>query len=83
VGTRERDGLPTRSVGTSEVPAGGVSLRSVGTRDDDPEPRIEVRIGRIELRAGPTPTPKAPPASKRRGFDDYSLARRYLRPRWY
>jgi hypothetical protein len=56
----------------------------VGTRGEEAEtPRIEVRIGRIELRAAPPPAPQPPPAPARRGFDDYALARRYLRQRWY
>jgi hypothetical protein len=48
------------------------------------EPRIEVRIGRVELRAAPPPAPPPAPArEERRGFEDHALARRYLRRKWY
>ncbi|HVT16394.1 MAG TPA: hypothetical protein VHQ90_09485 [Thermoanaerobaculia bacterium] len=48
------------------------------------EPRIEVRIGRIELRTAPPPTPApARPEAARRGFEEYAAARRYLDRRWY
>jgi hypothetical protein len=47
-------------------------------------PRVEVRIGRIEIRATPPPVP-APPASSQRphGFADYARARRYADRQWY
>lgn len=47
-------------------------------------PRVEVRIGRIEIRATPPPVP-APPASPQRphGFAEYARARRYADRKWY
>ena len=46
------------------------------------EPRIEVRIGRIELRSAPPPAPPpAPPA--RRGFEEFAAKRRYQDRTWY
>jgi hypothetical protein len=56
-----------------------------GPRVSDPaggeeEPRIEVRIGRIEIR---TPLASAPaPRRAPRGFAEHALARRYLDRRW-
>jgi hypothetical protein len=56
-------------------------------REPDPEPAIEVRIGRIEVR--PPRAPEPPPPQQRpaprpeRGFDDFALARRGLDRRWY
>ncbi len=47
------------------------------------EPRIEVRIGRVELRTAPPPAPPPAPSRERRGFEDHALARRYLRRKWY
>jgi hypothetical protein len=49
--------------------------------------RIEVRIGRVEVRATP-PVPPAPPTgprrpAPRRGFEEQSLARRYMDRTWY
>lgn len=47
------------------------------------EPRIEVRIGRIEiLQAPPPPPPALAPRREPRGFADHTLARRYLDRRW-
>ena len=46
------------------------------------EPPVEIRIGRIEVRAprAPDPAPAPPPE---RGFADLALARRGLERRWY
>lgn len=54
-------------------------------------PRVQVRIGRVEIRVSkpaarpsPPPAPKAPAGSRGpRGFSEHSLARRYLDRRWY
>ena len=48
------------------------------------EPRVEVRIGRVEVRRAPPPPPAhaparaAPTPPARRGFDDLAAARRYV-----
>jgi hypothetical protein len=56
----------------------------VATEPPEPaEPRIEVRIGRVELRAAPPPAQPPAPSRERRGFEDHALARRYLRRKWY
>jgi hypothetical protein len=46
------------------------------------EPRIEVRIGRIELRSAPPPPPAPAPAA-RRGFEEFASKRRYQDRKWY
>lgn len=49
------------------------------------EPPVEIRIGRIEVRApgAPEPPPAPPPRPVERGFGDLALARRGLERRWY
>jgi hypothetical protein len=48
------------------------------------EPRIEVHIGRIEVRPPAAPPPRAPaPRREPRGFLEHALARRYLDRRCY
>lgn len=45
-------------------------------RGEAPEPRVEVRIGAVEIRAPPAPErppERAPPAAE--GFDDYQRVR--------
>jgi hypothetical protein len=48
------------------------------------EPAIEVRVGRIEIRAASPPRP-APPVARRapRGFQERTAARRHADRRWY
>jgi hypothetical protein len=69
--------LVPRRAGTSEV--------AIPSRPAVPSkpPPIEVRIGRVELRAPEPAAPPAPPAEPRRGFDDQRLARSYLDRTWY
>jgi hypothetical protein len=55
-------------------------------REPDPEPTVEVRIGRIEVRPPRPPEPPPVPAEAPRpprGFDDLALARLGLDRRWY
>ena len=51
------------------------------------EPPVEIRIGRIEVRAPGAPEPPRPPTPPprpvERGFGDLALARRGLERRWY
>ncbi len=48
------------------------------------EPPVEIRIGRVEVRAPRVPEPApAPPPPAERGFGDLALARRGLERRWY
>lgn len=64
-----------------ETPA---ALHALDEAQPPEEPRIEVRIGRIEIRQAPPPPPPAPaPRREPRGFPEHSLARRYLDRRWY
>jgi hypothetical protein len=79
--TREERAGGSPSVPEPVLPA---PLNLSGPAPEPAEPRIEVRIGRVELRAAPPATPPPSPArEERRGFEDYALARRYLRRRWY
>jgi hypothetical protein len=63
------------------APAAAISEASA-----EPEPRIEVRIGRVELRVdrpAPPPAPlPAPPPRTRPDFSDYARARRGIGRRW-
>ena len=64
-----------------ETPA---ALHALDEARPPEEPRIEVRIGRIEIRQAPPPPLPAPaPRREPRGFQEHSLARRYLDRRWY
>lgn len=56
-------------------PVAGAEERSEADR------RIQVSIGRIEIRQAVPPQP--PPRRQPRGFEGQLLARRYLDRRWY
>ena len=73
--------VPLPSPRTPE-PALPPRLRAEPSVPEPTEPRIEVRIGRVELRAAPPPIPP-PPSREGRGFEDYALARSYMRRKWY
>lgn len=47
------------------------------------EPRIQVRIGRVEVGVTTRALPAPPPARAARGFADHAWARRYLDRVWY
>jgi hypothetical protein len=59
--------------------------RLVEAAPAEKEPRIEVHIGRVEVRFAQTPSPPSPvrQPSRPRGFNEYALARRYLDRNWY
>ena len=75
----------------ADRPAGALPARLDVRHPPQPEataaPRVEVRIGRIEVRVTRPPAPQAPPASppaeRSGGFERYILARRYLDRGWY
>jgi hypothetical protein len=76
--------LEPRSRGEAERPLPRTSAAVVVPPEPRPseEPRIEVRIGRIELRTAPPQAPvPAPPA--RRGFEEFAAKRRYQDRKWY
>jgi hypothetical protein len=80
--TGESLAAPVRSPSPARATTGTTasSTRAAPAR----EPSIEVRIGRLEVRA-PHP-PETPPSAlpvPERGFDDLALARRGLERRWY
>jgi hypothetical protein len=56
------------------------------SRDSQSEsPRVQVRIGTVEVRmSNPTPQPPVPAQARApRGFESYTAARRYLDRKWY
>lgn len=67
---------------------GGPPVR-LGAAEETPAPatetqRIQIRIGRVEVRVAKPPSAAAPrPPERARGFGNYSLARRYLDRAWY
>jgi hypothetical protein len=65
----------------------GTSFKGSGVIEaalEEKEPRIEVSIGRVEVRFTQAPPAPAPRQSSRpRGFNEYALARRYLDRKWY
>jgi hypothetical protein len=80
-----------RIVPRAQEPA-GAGLKSSALAGDaasrvsqSESPRVEVRIGTVEVRmSNPTPQPPAPArASAPRGFESYTAARRYLDRKWY
>jgi hypothetical protein len=73
--------LPMVSAGPAPAP---VAWPAEG-READPEPSIQVHIGRIELVPPPPPPPSIPAAPRRvpRGFGEMGMARRHLDRRWY
>ena len=81
--------VPARQPLSALLPPSAIGMlregEQVSDRDErEPEPHIEVRIGRIEIR----PPAAAPPpmrATRRppRGFQTYASARRALDRRWY
>lgn len=46
-------------------------------------PKIQVRIGKVEVRLNQPLAPVASSPQPRRGFDEYALSRRYLDRKWY
>jgi hypothetical protein len=57
--------------------------RLIEAAPQEKEPRIEVRIGRVEVRFAQTPAPPVRQPSRPRGFGEYARARRYLDRNWY
>jgi hypothetical protein len=65
----------------------GTSFKGSGLVEaalEEKEPRIEVSIGRVEVRfAQAPPAPAQRQSTRPRGFNEYALARRYLDRKWY
>ena len=72
--------LPLTSIAASREAA----LQVLESGHGPVEPRIEVRIGRIEIRPAPaSPPPAQAPRRSPRGFQGHALARRSVDRRWY
>ena len=71
--------VETPAVRPTSSPAAAVVVPPEPQPSD--EARIEVRIGRIELRAAPPPAPAPAPAAQR-GFEEFAAKRNYQDRKW-